>query len=154
MTQIGREANGTFAKGNHLGGPLKFDTPEKRQNLFKGFIEHVRQGFSLNSFGPCSHLTIKYYIKNFPADCSLNLLQEAIREGHALLEKVGHSGMRGKIPGYNDRSWQFIMKNKYPTEYKDKTEHKVETTISLSSEIEKARKRIEHKTITVVTEDD
>lgn len=105
--------------GNKNG--LKFKTTEARAGVFKELIKHLENAFDQDSFEPCDWDTVEYYIKNFPEDFPADEIAAARRRGHKVLEKMLTGIAHGKING-NAAAAIFIVKNKLPRHYRDKTE--------------------------------
>ncbi len=99
---------------------VKFVTPEERQALCKAWCDHIRHGYSKESFPLCSYKTLEHYAKKFPSDFPSDIREQAYREGMLKWEKIGMGGTSGKLRGFNAMSYKFIIQNKYG--WKDKQE--------------------------------
>jgi len=102
-------------KGNT--NALKFKTPEDRAIMFHEYLNHIKTGYSKESFPMCDPQTFKKYLEDFPTEFDTDLLTEAEREGRKFWERMGISMSLGLAKG-NPLSWIFNMKNRY--HWKDK----------------------------------
>ncbi len=109
-------------EGNNNAAIAKTD--EQLISLFNKFCEHLKRGFSKESFPDCDHRTIEKYIKEFPAILPTEKYNEAMRHGRHFWESVGMSGMMGidemivngkktKLKSFHDATWIFNMKNRF-----------------------------------------
>lgn len=92
---------------------MKWKTPEERQSICNEICEHLKKGYSQDSFPAADWDTVERYIKDFPEDFDNNKIKESLREGRKLMETLGIQGTAGKLKGFNAKSWEFIMQNKY-----------------------------------------
>lgn len=98
---------------NPVGPPLKFPTPEDRQDMWRALCDHVASGYSMKSFPLCDEDTFYKYMKDYPDDCPKEKLDEAKRKSMHLWERLGMGGATGKIKDFNAPSWIFNMKNRF-----------------------------------------
>jgi len=91
----------------------KWKTAKERQDACKRFCDHLKQGLSFDCWAEADFDTIKRYIKDFPEDFHPDLINLAKREAKTFWEKVGIDGTIGKIKGFNAKSWEFNLKNRY-----------------------------------------
>ena len=110
--------------------------------LIKAYILHRAHGFSKKSFPDCDFETIETHLEHDIVFRPLKAeLERAEREGMKVWEEIGIKISRGELRG-NAAACIFTMKNKFPEDYKDKTE--VTHDFQQDSEILlKARKRME-----------
>lgn len=111
---------------------MKYPTPEDRQNLCKRFCDYLRTGKPRTYFPECDYDTISRYMKDFSVDFPPEDVEAAAREGQDRLLGIGYMGMTGKIDGFKEKTWQFIIQNM--TNWKLRTDvtsddKKVEPTI-------------------------
>ena len=126
-----QEPNETsFKEGNQAS--LKYKTPEERKKVFKELCEHLEGGFSFAAFPYLAFDTIKSYCKRFPSDFESEKLQEAINKGRLFWEKLGTNGTSGKIDGFRDKTYQFIMMNKYNMSINQKSDVKVKAEVNVA----------------------
>lgn len=92
---------------------MKFPTPDDRQALCKAYIDHVESGLSDECFPECDPQTLRQYVADFPVDFDTNAMERASRNRQLFWEKTGRDGTVGKIKGFNSRSWQFNMANRF-----------------------------------------
>jgi len=86
------------------------------------YIEHRAGGLSKKSFEHCDYETIEKYINsNIDFYPLKKELEKAERIGRKYWEEVGKKITTGDLKG-NPATWIFTMKNKYPDEWKDKSE--------------------------------
>ena len=99
-----------------LGRPSKYQ-PQYGDQL----IEHMRQGFSFESFGAIigSHRDTLYEWAKVHEPFS-DAKKRAVGEGLLFYEKVGLAGMTGKLKGFNPAAWIFSMKNRF--QWQDRVE--------------------------------
>lgn len=98
----------------------KFDTPEKRINMFGRLLKHLSEGLGKNCFPDCDWDTVLRYVDKYPDECPRDEFETALRMGNLFWESMGRSGAFGRIDGFNAAAWIFNMKNKYS--WKDRTE--------------------------------
>lgn len=102
---------------------LKFDTPEARQAFCKAFCEHIRKGFSDESFTfqGSGIRVFKDYKTRFPVDFPTDMIEEAECARLQFWENIGLHGTIGapiKVNGkeyskFNSDSWKFNMQNRF-----------------------------------------
>ena len=91
----------------------KFKTQIQRKKLLTEYLNHICCGYSDKSFTLCDMDTFVHYCKKYPNDFPTDMIERAKRERMLFWEKIGIEGTTGKIPGYNSRSWEFNMKNRF-----------------------------------------
>lgn len=96
---------------------VKFPNPEDRQKCHDEYCEHLKQGFSKQSFEGASPKTMTKYIKQFPEDFPIEEIEAALRVGRYEWEKIGMDQAKG-INGGNGSTWFRIMQNQY--DYRDR----------------------------------
>lgn len=101
----------------------KFKTPEERKQLCSEYIAHVESGLSDECFPACDPVTLKKYIQLYPVDFDTDAMIRAKRKRQLFWEEVGRDGTVGKIKGFNSKSWQFNMQNRFG--WKEKREEDV-----------------------------
>ena len=98
--------------GTQHGQAVKWPTPEKRRAACEKFCEHIRAGYSKDSWPEADDETVKRYVRDFPEDFCPKKIKRAERESRLFWEKIGISGTVGKIKGFNAKSWEFNMQNR------------------------------------------
>ncbi len=102
----------------------KAKTPEEMKFLFEKFCNHLRQGFSKDSFPDCDYRTIETMIAENPSVLQADMMKQAKRHGRMFWESIGINGTIGmktaKVNGkeialknFNALSWKFNMQNRY-----------------------------------------
>ena len=94
-------------KKNKGGRPTKYK-PEYCELL----IEHMKSGLSFEAFAGVVGVwkdVLYDWVAKFPEFSDAKKL--ASSANLLTLEKIGHAGMVGKIPGFNLGAWCFKMKN-------------------------------------------
>lgn len=112
---------------------LESDKNERRK-VFNELLAHVRNGFSLDCFGPLSDQSIRNYLKAYPDEFVGEDLQNAMRLGKEYWEGLGRSQSNGSCLG-NSRSWYYNMANRYGWREKleVEAEHKGSVSINVVS---------------------
>lgn len=105
-------------KGNNYAE--KFKTPEERKALLDAYVAHAKTGLSDEAFAPCDMDTFKEYCKKYPEDFPTDIVRGAQVARRIFWEQLGVSGTAGKLPGFNAKSWEFNMKNRF--KWKDRTD--------------------------------
>lgn len=100
---------------------MKYDTPEKRRQLCVEWCEHLRKGFTKESFTACDPQTFRRYAKDFPSDFDTDEIQKSEREGRFKWEQWGVLGTLGKIKNFNATCYKFNVSNRYG--WVDKQQH-------------------------------
>ena len=105
-------------------------TIEEIRSLIAQFVEHRASGLSAKSFVPCDYRTIERHLVLYADQLQpeKKMLDEAERQSRVFWEKVGVD-IAKKGEG-NATSWIFNMKNRYPEDWADKREMKVEGQVS------------------------
>lgn len=109
-------------KGNNNASKAKTDADIRF--LFEKFCNHLRQGFSKDSFPDCDYRTIETMIAENPAILQSDLYKKAKREGQMFWESIGINGtigmkeaiVNGKkvaLKNFNALSWKFNMQNRF-----------------------------------------
>jgi hypothetical protein len=83
-----------------------------RRKVFKELLAHIKQGYSLDCFGPISLSCIKEYLKTYPEQFCGDELEEAQRQAKTGWETLGRKQADGTCLG-NSRSWYYNMANRY-----------------------------------------
>ena len=102
-----------FLERHHVKGTLRWDSTPIRKDFWKDLCEHLEAGYSLNSYPHASEMTIYKYATDFPEDCPVSALEEALRHGRKMWEKIGLGGATGKINKFSAAAWIFNMKCRY-----------------------------------------
>lgn len=93
--------------------------------LITAYIDHRAKGYSKKSFPDCDYETIEKYIESEVDFRPLKKeLVKAERKGRYYWECMGQKIANGELKG-NPATWIFTMKNKFPDEWKEKTESEV-----------------------------
>ena len=108
--------------GTQHGQAVKWPTPEARKAACDSFCEHIRSGYSKDSWPEADDETVKRYMRDFPEDFDQEKIKRAERESRLFWEKIGVSGTIGKLKGFNAKSWEFNMQNRLG--WSNKTENK------------------------------
>ena len=98
--------------GTQHGQAVKWPTPEKRKAACKSYCDHIRAGYSKDSWPDADFETVERYKRDFPEDFCPEMISRAERESRLFWEKIGVSGTVGKIKGFNAKSWEFNMQNR------------------------------------------
>jgi len=120
-------------KGNNYA--MKYKTPEERQELCRKYIEHIEQGFSDESFPECDEETLQRYIRDFPKDFGADQIMKAKKKRMLFWERVGKQGTIGQIKGFNAKSWEFNMKNRFRWTDRREVKQETKTEVNLTSDI-------------------
>ena len=104
-----REANGAAGNTN----AMKFKSPDDRQRLQNQYVEHVESGLSDECFPECDLQTLRRYLRDFPDDFDIDLIEVARRKRQLFWERAGRDGTMGQIDGFNAASWKFNMGNRF-----------------------------------------
>lgn len=91
----------------------KFKTQIQRKKLLTEYLNHICCGYSDKSFTLCDMDTFLVYCKKYPNDFPTDMIERGRRERLFFWERIGIEGTTGKIQGYNSRSWEFNMKNRF-----------------------------------------
>lgn len=105
---------------------------EYRKEIFEKLLEHVRGGFSMDSFSEISEGSVKNCVGRFPGEFDANMLERAVREGKHGWEKIGRDQATGKCLG-NSRSWYYNMAHRYG--WSDRVDARVEHSGSVAVEV-------------------
>jgi hypothetical protein len=90
--------------------------------LIRAYIVHRSEGYSKESFVDCDYRTIESHMEdNIDLQPLKKELEKADREGLKYWEEIGRQITTGALKG-NPATWIFTMKNKFPDNWKDKTE--------------------------------
>jgi hypothetical protein len=93
-----------------IGRPTIF-----KEEYCQMLIEHMRQGYSFESFGAypvcVTKDTLYSWLKQHPQFAYAKKLGTI--ECRKLWEKLGLAGASGKLPGFNTAAWIFNMKNRF-----------------------------------------
>lgn len=112
---------------------MKFKTPEERQALRDAYIQHIQSGLSDECFPECDMDTFHRYEQDFPEDFPTDMLNAARRRRQLFWEKAGVDGTMGQIKGFNAKSWQFNMGNRFG--WKEKREDTVKIPKDAAQEL-------------------
>lgn len=118
-------------KGNNYN--KKFKTKKQRQKACQAYCEHIKQGFSDESFPLCDPQTLKIYMAEYPDDFDTDMIRDARAQRRIFWERAGIHGTLG-IPieykdnkgktqtatkSFNSKSYQFIMMNMFGMHIKE-----------------------------------
>lgn len=92
-----------------------------RANTFRALLLHLRDGYSMDCFGPMSEKSIFEATKNHPLDFKLEEIEIALRDAKTGWERIGRQQAIGTCVG-NSRSWYYNMSNRYGWSDKQKVE--------------------------------
>ncbi len=108
------------------------ESSEEREKLFKKLLDHIAQGFSLESFPECSEKVLKKMFECFPIEFCQEEMDVALKKGRHFWEKVGKDQSLGKCLG-NSSSWKFNMSAKYG--WTDKVDVRAEHTGAVAVQV-------------------
>lgn len=100
-----------------------FKNKKEAEKVYKQYCEHLGKGFSKDSFVYCDYRTIENAIKKYKL--KPDLMSKAKRESKFVWEKIGKDGTEGKFKGFNAKSWEFNMKNRFGWTDKHEFDHTV-----------------------------
>ena len=110
----------------------KFKTQLQRKKLLTEYLAHISSGYSDKSFTVCDMDTFNNYCTKYPNDFPTDMIEQGRRERLFFWEKIGIEGTTGKIQGYNSRSWEFNMKNRFRWSEKIELESRGNIVTSIS----------------------
>ena len=99
--------------GNQPGSARKWPKKLERQAACAALCDHLENGYSMKTWPEACYETIQRYIKDFPEDFCPDRISRAMRISEHFWEKIGLSGTVGKLRGFNPKSWEFIMQNRF-----------------------------------------
>jgi len=112
----------------------KFKTKLQRKKLLTEYLNHISGGYSDKSFTLCDMDTFVNYCNKYPNDFPTDMIEKGRRERMFFWEKIGIEGTTGKLHGYNSRSWEFNMKNRFKWSEKIELESRGNIVTSISFE--------------------
>lgn len=112
----------------------KFKTKLQRKKLLTEYLIHISSGYSDKSFTLCDMDTFVNYCNKYPNDFPTDMIEKGRRERMFFWEKIGIEGTTGKLHGYNSRSWEFNMKNRFKWSEKIELESRGNIVTSISFE--------------------
>ena len=86
--------------------------------------------------------TFLLYCAKYPNEFPTDMIEQARRERMLFWERIGIEGTTGKIQGYNSRSWEFNMKNRFRWSEKIELESRGNVVTSISFVERKSKKSI------------
>jgi len=113
-------------KKKPVGRPTKY----KGEETCNALIEHMARGLSYESFGAVINVNrsnIYEWEKKHPE--FRDAKKEAFEKNRLFWESVGVEGTLGNIKNFNATMWIFNMKNRFPNEWKDRSELKQDLTL-------------------------
>lgn len=112
---------------------LEADKIERRK-IFKELCDHVSKGYSVESFGPLSVVSIRKYLNLFKEEFVQEELDNALRQGRDWWEGIGRRQAAGDCLG-NSRTWFYNMANRYGWREKIEVEaeHKGQVNVNVIS---------------------
>ena len=122
----GKKVNASERKGK-----LSAD-PQYRKEVFKGLLDHIRQGYSMDCYSLITVAMIDEFTKIFPLEFPLEEIIEAQRDAKLGWERIGREQAIGTCLG-NSRSWYYNMSNRYG--WSDRVDLKAKTEGSVSVNI-------------------
>lgn len=102
-----------------MGGPEKYNTPERRRQIFDLYKEHRSKGLSKDSFPECDFSTLKDMIARHTDEFKEEELSAIERNYLRFWEQIGIDGAKGG-KDFNAPGWIFNMKNR--AKWKDRQE--------------------------------
>lgn len=105
---------------------------QERSKIFKELCDHLREGMSLDSFGPLDHTSVHKYLKVYPEEFIREEFDQALRNGRDWWERIGRRQSSGDCMG-NSRTWFYNMANRYGWREKIdiEAEHKGQVQVSI-----------------------
>lgn len=88
------------------------DNATLQAEIFEDLRRHLKQGLSIDCFGPLSDTSIRECVKLYPDTWSEDALIETLREAKSGWETIGRRQADGSCMG-NSRSWYYNMSNRY-----------------------------------------
>lgn len=88
------------------------ENAEARKAIFRQLLNHIEQGYSIDSFGVINDETIRTYLKTYKDEFIQEDLEHAIAKGKAMWESIGKQQAQGHCLG-NSRTWFYNMSNRY-----------------------------------------
>lgn len=110
-------------------------TIDELKALIVLYCEHLSGGLGKTSFVDCDYRTIESAIENHAdvLQTEKRNIATAVRQSRKYWEKQGQGLVNGSNSYGNATAWIFNMKNRFPDEWKDKSE--VENTIDLNQPV-------------------
>lgn len=105
-----------------VGRPTKY-----KKEYCEMLIAHMKSGLSYESFAAVANVcddTLRQWEKDYKEFSASK--KRAFIESRLFWEKIGIAGITGKIKGFNIVGWIFNMKNRFPKEWREKHEIKLE----------------------------
>lgn len=120
-------------KKNSIGRPTKY-----KKEYCQMLEDYLAEGFGMESFASKINVnqdTLYEWCKKFPEFSESQ--KRGFSRGYERFEKIGQSGMVGKLPGFNVTAWIFWMKNRYGWRDRQEVDHKSsDGTMSPTQEID------------------
>ena len=128
----------------------KFNTPELRRQLCANFCQHLKDGYSIDSFSQASFKTIQRYIADYGDEIIDDTSQQSFRdaiesaraEGLQFWEKLAIDNAKGDIEG-DKTIIIFNLKNKgryYDKRESRNAEYQLDYSLSAAQRLEKLNK--------------
>ena len=96
-----------------------------RRRSFDRLMRHIRQGYSIRSWGEYSEKVVKTFLDTYPEEWDSEELERAQREGMCYWEGLGRAQSDGTCMG-NSKSWIYNMVNRFG--WTDRSEVKQESS--------------------------
>ncbi len=116
------KGNKTAALFEHKNGKITEKGLSDLNKMFTQYCKHLENGYSKRSFVPCSFETMEKYIKDYSNVLDSKQMLKAKRGNLFFWEDIGIRGTTGAIKGFNAKSWDMNMKNRFG--WADKQDHK------------------------------
>jgi hypothetical protein len=123
--------------GMPKGKASKWPTSEQRRKACESYCDHIKAGFSKDSWPDADFETVQRYMKDFPEDFCPQKVKEAERFSRKFWEEIGIDGTVGKIKGFNAKSWEFNMQNRLGWSNRVDNTHKDLTPTIIKDDIPK-----------------
>lgn len=84
--------------------------------VLEAYCKHLESGYSKQCFVECDYETIEKYIKEYDIVFGTDIKErykKAMKGNRLFWEGLGIDGTSGDIKGFNAKSWEFNMKNRY-----------------------------------------
>lgn len=106
----------------------------ERRKLFDRLLAHLSRGYSFESFSEVSSRWLRRMLEVHKEDFSEEEIEQAMSQGRAWWEDVGHRQANGQCLG-NSRTWYYNMSNRYGWREKVdvQAEHKGQVAVSIVS---------------------
>lgn len=102
-----------------------------RVEVFEGLLKHLRDGFSVDCYSPCSVRLIEESYVKYPLEFDKGAIEEAICDGKAGWEALGKAQANGTCMG-NSRTWFYNMSHRYKWSDRQTIDSNVQGSVSVN----------------------